>query len=270
MDERASHHMEMISINGSHPSHDELIHEPWPVILSGNKICSNLQKNLIHGLQSENIDQYWSSKWFVSHEVYIQCDFDSLSAARSSLSVEKRSWVSKMMSGWLATQDVLKRRKLRTHSACPLCLGHEKGVFHIWSCQHPIMVQHSIMSLSRLQHWLDDINTSPMIRKYLPIAILSWKSKFPSVPEEITMLTLSQHQQLIGWDNFFRGFLTPQWATIQQYYYEGMGYKKSGTNWSKGLILLLWSLTKYLWLKQNEILHHEDGGDAQVKKDFSF
>ena len=65
-------------------------------------------------------------------------------------------------------------------------------------------------------------------------------------------------QSHLGIVNMLEGYLTYDWAIIQQQYYTHIRSRKTGHRWAVGLSTHLWKLVFHMWEHRNHVLHQKD------------
>ena len=54
-------------------------------------------------------------------------------------------------------------------------------------------------------------------------------------------------QTSIGWVGFLEGLLSPRWASLQQEYFQSLGYRCTGCRWVVNLSKKLWTMVFAMW-----------------------
>ena len=67
-------------------------------------------------------------------------------------------------------------------------------------------------------------------------------------------------QSHLGWTGFLEGFLTTDWACMQQDYFTRKGSQRTGHCWAVNLSKQLWQLVFSQWTHWNHI-HHQSGAN---------
>ena len=85
---------------------------------------------------------------------------------------------------------------------------------------------------------------------------------FDPIPRETKFLLLAAicHQNLIGWDNFLKGFTSSMWKDVQNHHPVGRG---SGKPWDSALVEKILHLQNNIWDDQNLLLHGNGWQDAK-------
>ena len=62
--------------------------------------------------------------------------------------------------------------------------------------------------ISGIAQWMEEVQTDPEIRTAIETRLLQWADNLPMLPIQTDSVVLQdaiQHQDAIGWDNFFEG-----------------------------------------------------------------
>lgn len=133
-------------------------------------------------------------------------------------SINRQRWVSKTISGFCATGQMMKRHRERDTDECPRCGGSE-NVEHIWKCPHETAELWDV-SMQSIHIWLTAHNTHPEMARAITASLNQWWSD-DSVPLSTNIPWLKKlidKQTRCGWHNFFIGFLLKDWGTAMTQY----------------------------------------------------
>eukprot|EP00590_Aulacoseira_subarctica_P001744 CAMPEP_0172425310 /NCGR_PEP_ID=MMETSP1064-20121228/31423_1 /TAXON_ID=202472 /ORGANISM="Aulacoseira subarctica , Strain CCAP 1002/5" /LENGTH=228 /DNA_ID=CAMNT_0013168065 /DNA_START=228 /DNA_END=911 /DNA_ORIENTATION=- len=74
-------------------------------------------------------------------------------------------------------------------------------------------------------------------------------------------------QALIGWENFFLGFVSPHWEYAQKLYWEISGDypARIPRSWTEGLLSALWECSHEIWLHRNSLRHRATAAEQASK-----
>jgi len=68
----------------------------------------------------------------------------------------------------------------------------------------------------------------------------------------------AEEQDLIGWDNVFKGHVTKKWAVLQKKHFSRMYQNPPSLHkWSKTIILKLYDAAHEMWIHRNDIVHEK-------------
>jgi len=141
-----------------------------------------------------------------------------------------------------------------TEHTCPSCRQTTETVDHFFSCSHHDQQQiwknlheqlykHQIKnSVSNIFH---NLLAAGLYHGHIePTAIV-----FHHAPHKI--LQLSQHQEQLGWQQLYYGWVSPSWIAGLQAYHPQL----NGTTYYTQCITLIWKAVLQVWKLQNQHLH---------------
>jgi len=67
------------------------------------------------------------------------------------------------------------------------------------------------------------------------------------------MLTF-QTQLVLGTKHVLDGFISPSWAATQKVYYESLGRRTTGTQWSSQVTRRIWQIAWDMWIHRRTVL----------------
>ena len=113
--------------------------------------------------------------------------------------------------------------------------------------------------MDKVQEWLISNDSCPDLSKLVLNALKSFKTgekvalhddiMFDGVKDVFTS------QSNIGWRVFIDGWVSVEWAKVQQSYFNWIGSRRTGRKWTSGLIQHLWNVQWDAWMNRNEVLH---------------
>jgi hypothetical protein len=232
--------------------------EPWPLLLDGQKVTSNMREKLRDFCLSKGALLYWQKKrQFRSASVH-DIDWDVFKAAMKGLPSGRQKWVTKMTTGFCATGVVMHRRGERATAECPRCALTE-DVEHVWKCKSETDDIWN-KALESLREWLNTHKTHPELSKQIIQGLNRWRSdEAGSSTSHIPWIqeVLSQ-QDDFGWGGFFEGFVARAWRQAHEKYLNRTKSPKSSKRWLSSLIRKQWQIAWDLWEHRNGYLHSKD------------
>ena len=143
----------------------------------------------------------------------------------------------------------------RDNNHCPRCGGEYEDVSHILTCQAVSSTDQWSKSLVRLEEWMEKEQTAPLIRRYILRRLRAWhKGEFFMLTGDALEPAILEQDE-IGWKNFLFGFVSVQWARIQQREYNRIRSRRTGKRWVTQLIKQLWMVIWDQWKDRNKKLH---------------
>ena len=248
--------------------------EPWSIAQGGHKWCQNIPELLHDHFAGKNIKQHWHKRRFPSSS-NPSVDWDALGAAVRELEPPRRRWLSKHVSGFVGSGQMMHRMGLRESSDCPSC-GRTETATHIWTCPGHAAQSLWATAIDNLDTYMIQLQTMPALREAITQRLLEWSSNTPTQPiSEFPYPSLLQAQDLQGWQSAFEGCWHPEWALRQQHYYRVIGSWQTGKRWLTRIILKLWLTAWDLWEQRNGLLHDKTSRlkdeklNADIRREFS-
>jgi len=124
------------------------------------------------------------------------------------------------MHGWVPTYTSLCRQGRETSSLCPRYHGRVETVDHIHICAHPWATQCCQTLLHSFLESISKIHTPMQILHVLhnkPSQVFELpdtKYKHLNMPHRPTLILAIKHQNIIGWDLFFKGYTSTYWIHV--------------------------------------------------------
>ena len=237
----------------------EIFLEPWYVSVSGEKFSGNLRSDLREHCTASDLLTWWLHRQKPQASTFHRIDWDALHSAMQSLRLSRRHWIAKHAAGICGVGKVLKRWKWQTHDKCPRCSQPEDAV-HVWACPAASAVAVWEESIERLNLWMQQTNTLPLLREFLCRQLLRWKRGEDlqvdcSCPP--LLLQAIQEQDMIGWDAFLEGRVSKLWAVVQHEHYTASGKRNTGQRWLSLLIRKLLDVAWDQWEHRCGQAHHQ-------------
>jgi hypothetical protein len=174
--------------------------------------------------------------------------------------MHSRASTVKHIHGWMPTYAILCRQGRSNTSICLCCNLQVETASHVFKCHAPQAIQQCSSHLATF--------LSSLIKLKIPvqvIATLEYKlSLFFALPFEQTyfatteastshhydLLIAIRHQNLTGWDNFMRGYISTYWLA-----YIHLLHPNIPPTWEISIIGHIFNLTTAIWKDRNRFLH---------------
>ena len=208
-------------------------------------------------------------------------DGDQLNTeALRKLPRSRRRWLTKQVVGVCGVGKWLVRWKRRDTAECPRCDEPVEDAKHVMRCQNPDAIATWKESVDTLYKWMTKTKTLPAIAGVIKSRLLQWHLNSVLTPytTDYPGLTAAiQAQDLLGWQNFLDGLLTPEWESVQSTYLTWINSKQTGKRWVEALITKVWDVAWDQWQHRNGIAHGEttdefcfdmDEIDCQIQDEF--
>jgi hypothetical protein len=231
--------------------------EPWRV-WTGQKVTSHLSRALQEFCSSQPAAAYWRSKARVG-ELFNLVDWDAIGGAMKQVPMNRRTWISKHVTGFCATGHNMFRRKARPSAQCPRCPLDESPE-HVWTCQGAEATSVWKKSLGNLKQWLQENSTHPEMTKAIIEYLDGWRNSRNTLTNisQSWIFPAIKDQEKLGWRNFLEGLPTMSWQEAQKTYFLRIGSRRSPKRWVILLIQKLWDVAWDMWEHRNGILHDKE------------
>jgi hypothetical protein len=141
---------------------------------------------------------------------------------------------------------------------CPRC-GEPEDTAHVWICQGKGTIDIWDKAVEALELWLRTVNMDPKVTHLIIQYLNGWRCRInPAYEAPPGFQDVVRNQNQIGWQRFIEGWLTKDWAAIQQQYYELIRPHRTGRRWAMALIKKLWETAWDLWEHRNDIFHEQE------------
>ena len=160
----------------------------------------------------------------------------------------------------MATQH-LREEQRRIVGLCPFQCGCKEGNMHYMICHSPRAVNARTRLINEFRKTMQQQNVHPTIVSIFITGLL-WTDT-TTIPTVLSIFDTNLNQTLrhaiqeqtsIGWNNIRRGFLSQQWAIVQQHYYSQSRF--IGTkDWNKYFVTKLLAVSWSMWETRNTELH---------------
>jgi hypothetical protein len=234
-----------------------ITHEYWPACIHGQKISSRLDEHIREHILGGAQCDCWERKGRLTNDSIQWVNWQACEQAMKSLSIGRRHWIAKHVSGHAGVGTKMVQWQLRDSTACPCC-GQEEDSQHVWICHAPDARWIRLQHISKLDTWLEQQDTQPDLRRELINGMKAWsvgtpRRTFYRTPPHIRQALV--HQDAIGWNNLLEGCFATGWTEAQALYYCTIGSRRSGLRWTVAIIKKLWDVAWDLWEQRNGFLH---------------
>lgn len=182
----------------------------------------------------------------------------------------RRTHYVKLCHDILPTGNLVSRYGQGLPDYCPLCKSPDEDFHHVLQCPHRSRVKWRNDLLVALTTKCRAIKTDPTLQEILLDGLSSWLQLQPFSPDEYPeeYRQLLTEQSLIGWDHFFQGRISTQWAVLQQQYYSSFPPVKGrdGQSWSRNILCQIFTCWNQLWDARNTDRHGKDETSQSVAR----
>ena len=172
--------------------------------------------------------------------------------------------IAKIIHKQINTFVVCKEWKTSSSEICPLCKTAPETYRHVLSCTFPPLQQSRNTSIRHICEALDHVDTQPDLKKFLKQAIQSFVVDYPlCLPtlsmnqKDVQLNIIHRSQNRIGWNNFFRGYITVHMEKMQEVYLKQKGDETpflSAQRWGNSLASLVVTHYRNAWKNRCDAL----------------
>jgi hypothetical protein len=206
-------------------------------------------------------NNFWNKR-LQSTDAFHIFDWPSAALALRRLPLHQRLWIPKWLCSTLPIGKNLVRWGLPdTLLLCPRCGQEEQSIHHVVLCPHSGASGLRQHHLALIADYLDTSSTEPDLKAGIFSLLESLFAQEPWTPPVATNPTATAtfvEQARIGTRHVLDGFLSPTWSHTQNLYYQGIGRRTTGTQWTSRLIRMIWQIAWDLWLHRRRIKESVD------------
>ena len=234
----------------------------WSCSIQNEHITANLEKRIQHHIYQSQIHHYLihNKEYDIRAMNYI--DWIGVEQASKSLTNSEQIWLTKFVTSFYATAKKTKERKVWKTSLCPICNMSVEDTYHLITCKDERTIDQYKKSTNKFFQHLQKVHTHPdiivifqqVLQNNSPAA--SFTNAIPIYTSETLIREAAKEQDIIRWENIFKGHISKKWAEIQlQHYMQMYSNPPSVHHWAKNVILQLYQISRDMWHHRNEIVH---------------
>ena len=168
----------------------------------------------------------------------------ALQSFLSSMKVHKQASIIKMIHNWIPTYSMLSRQGRKPSPLCPRCCTAIETSQHVYKCSQSQAISNwrsflkkflsSLLSIKTLIYNISTLEYKLSITLEIPfIPTFHIQDEIPPLTKML-LINAIRHQNIIGWDNFLRGYMSLYWLYIfqQSHTYDN---KHPSQTWEKTL-----------------------------------
>jgi len=251
--------------------------EKWALYSSfptSHKITESLDTGFAYAMGYKALISFIEEKHSLSAKKLDKVNLFALSAYLLSLSPFRRASIVKTMHDWIPTYSYLCRQGRHYSPICPRCLLETETPNHVRICSAPAAIHGRKLLLDQYLASLVSLGTPiyiiatfklklsstlgiPFLHKYkvtTPIPLPSYK----------TLILAICHQNIVGWSNFLRGYISSFWEVAYNTAHSSTMEKKC-SNWAVQLVLASSELYHKIWKDRNQFIHGSNRQEARAK-----
>ena len=235
----------------------------WNIYIDDKPVTRYLEKNLQNEIFKKKMFTHLVEKKKYHAAAPRSINWDAIEIASNQLTLSRKLWLTKFVSGFLPTAKAMKDRGNWETSMCPVCQKCVETSQHLIECEDEAAVILYNKEIQKLDDWMQTANTDPIIRLVIISSLQDKKGKTPFYDESFLyqskhVANAAQNQDLIGWFPFFKGHLSKLWVDAQCNYLQSENEphaNEMAKKWAHQLVTQMYSLSYALWEYRNSILH---------------
>jgi len=239
-----------------------------------HKVTNHFQSEIYTTLSYESTAKYLESRLSLTPSKLIHINSIALCRYMESLKIHKHATTIKLLHGWAPTYASLCRQGRSHTSICPRCNVHVETTAHVYSCPAESVIlkrnahlasflatlkKHctAIPILATLEYKLSLTLKLPYVRSYC-VSIQS------SPNQHQLLLQAIKHQNIIGWDNFLRGYTFIYWMESYMSFFASSTMTATPCfTWDVEIIRASIFLSTSLWADRNCFIHGNNKREAK-------
>ena len=232
----------------------------WSLWMNGEKITKDIRKRIIDHIQGSKIKEHISRTNEITMQVVENIDWDGIERAAKSLTISRKIWLMKHVSGFAPTASKMVHRNEWDTNLCPQCQKHKEDVDHIMICKHPDAYEKRMKSIVELKKWMESAKTSPQIVECIILTMIAgpnatFEEMLPGSADQL-IRDAATEQDAIGWNNLCKGRLSKTWRKVQQNYLleQNLMRRRSSKSWCANFILHLYEVVHTQWEHRNSVI----------------
>ena len=249
----------------------------WSAWIGDDKLYYDVRKTLVDHIQGTMIKQHIQQKHNLSAAIVEEIDWDSIERASKSLTITRKLWLLKYVSGFAPTASKMCQRGEWEDDQCPICMCERETTSHIFTCTHQTSYDHRMKMILQFRTWLQSIQTAPEIVDCFTLFLTAGKDATLSemIPSNIESEARTElihqaatSQDLLGWDSFCRGWISSKWRAVQQKYLEEKDFtrRRTSRSWASYVVQYIYQIVYEQWEFRNSIVASSSKNKASLSE----
>ena len=178
-------------------------------------------------VQGRTIKTHISRTDDIPLNVVEKIDWENVLHASKLLTINRKIWLVKHVSGFAATASKMMYRKEWDTDLCPLCNCVQETTIHHSVCRNEEITDLRMNRVLQLQKLMKNNRTAPQIIETITLALVAGQNatftemlRETDAIEGVTALVIAatNEQDEIGWHNFLKGRISSKWRQAQHTY----------------------------------------------------
>ena len=263
MDKKAGQYREYIESSTTYEYSKLHYYSNWNCTIKSKHITESLEKNVKDHIHYHKMKEHLVQNKGYTESAFECIDWIAIEKASESLTMTRQIWLTKFVSGFCATGSVMKKRELWDNQLCPICQSCKETTAHVITCTDERSTEQYNKSITKFFKHLERLHTDPTILHIFKLTLststpTSFKNNVPPNEIDAEFIEAAEEQDLIGWENVFKGHITKKWAALQMKHFCRMYQNPPSLHkWSKTIILKLYDVAHEMWTHRNDIVHEK-------------
>jgi hypothetical protein len=237
--------------------------EHMRLFIGNNKVTTSIKSSLYSAWGRQAARTLFDRKKIIRASLFEVVNWTGLNLAMKSLPQMFRVWVTKHVSGTVATNRHLAKMNTNIENKCYCCGRRNETPLHITRCPNKGRRLIFTQTSEALIHWMEQSYSHPEIILAL-CAYLKYRGRVPMKRICLDFPILKQfaiETDLLGWRNFTEARLTNTLFLIQEDWLKTIGSRLSIESWTKQFLIKILNITRRQWMYRNSRIHinHVEG-----------
>lgn len=185
--------------------------------------------------------------------------------------IHQQANTAKLIHRWIPTYNQLAKQNCQQTAICPRCQTQPETAQHILQCDHEQSIQSRSNRLYATIKAMNDLHSDQAIlstfeNKLAAALHITSQNKY-NAPNTIQpqVTKALHHQNIIGWENILRGYVSNFWTTAQLTTRPKNKNKTAHNQWGIKLTQLMIDLHRSIWEDRNLFVHGKDRKESNEK-----
>ena len=227
--------------------------ERWAIKWNKRKLANFHVRAIYDEHKGDEICEEWVDRSQFKPTAAHLIDWKSMERAVKLMPFQRRTWMTKFISGYIGVNRWRHKWNQTGYNACPICLNPNETSTHVLNCQDPRVKSQWHISVTKLALFLEKQNTPEDIKNTIVQRLLHWRDpEYMMKGDQVQCLV--EAQEKIGWNNLLFGRLDTKWIEYHASIVISKENHKS-KRWVSALIRKLLEIAWDLWEHRNGIAH---------------
>ena len=235
-----------------------LLHLEHPLVM-------DIRDSMILSMMQDEVIEYFQNRHNVQPQYIQNIDVEMMEKVLNMSKAELGKKVKNINHEW-HTMSITKKWGKTNSALCPLCHKEPETWQHVYSCDCNDMKRCKRENLEKIKKQLNRLKTLPQITEHF-INILRGRvcdfetpALYPASQYMEPILEAHNSQEQIGYEAFFKGFLSRKWYELQGLYYKHQRVDRQYNTfrWRKEVVRLIVKFGNDMWSERCTIVNMEN------------